>query len=50
MNILVANDDGIRARGLTELVRALSGEASVYVCARMDSEAPAGTGSLFRNI
>ena len=35
MNILVVNDDGIEARGLAELVRALSQDAGagVYVCA-----------------
>ncbi|MGI6212354.1 MAG: 5'/3'-nucleotidase SurE [Anaerovoracaceae bacterium] len=33
MNILVVNDDGIRSRGLTELVRALSMVADVFVCA-----------------
>ena len=33
MNILVANDDGIQARGIKELTGALSSEASVYVCA-----------------
>lgn len=34
MNILVANDDGIQARGIQELVKALSSAgASVYVCA-----------------
>ena len=44
MNILVANDDGIRARGLTELVRALSGEASVYVCAPDGQRSASGHG------
>lgn len=34
MNILVANDDGIEARGISELVRALSDSgAAVFVCA-----------------
>ena len=34
MNILVANDDGIQARGIKELVKALaSAGESVYVCA-----------------
>ena len=33
MNILVANDDGIDARGIKELARALSQIANVYVCA-----------------
>ena len=33
MNILVSNDDGIDARGIRELVEALSEVADVYVCA-----------------
>ena len=33
MNILVANDDGIRAKGIYRLVEALSREADIYVCA-----------------
>ena len=33
MNILVVNDDGIRSRGIIELVKALSSVADVYVCA-----------------
>ena len=33
MNILVSNDDGINARGIKELVEALSEVADVYVCA-----------------
>src|SRR5665648_822209 len=33
MNILVANDDGIRAEGIYQLVRALSSVADIYVCA-----------------
>ena len=33
MNILVSNDDGIKARGLAELTKALSKKGSVYVCA-----------------
>lgn len=33
MKILVANDDGIRAEGIFQLVRALSKEAEIYVCA-----------------
>lgn len=33
MNILVVNDDGIDARGIYELVKALSAEANVYVAA-----------------
>jgi len=33
MNILVANDDGIQAEGIHRLVKALSEEANIYVCA-----------------
>lgn len=33
MNILVVNDDGIRAEGIIALVKALSSVADVYVCA-----------------
>lgn len=44
MNILVSNDDGIRARGLMELVKALSGEASVYVCAPDGQRSASGHG------
>ena len=33
MKILVANDDGIRAEGIYQLVKALSSEADIYVCA-----------------
>lgn len=33
MNILVANDDGIDSQGIKELVKALSREACIYVCA-----------------
>ena len=33
MNILVTNDDGIRAAGIRALVQALSGAADVFVCA-----------------
>lgn len=33
MNILVANDDGIQAEGISRLVEALSEVADVYVCA-----------------
>lgn len=33
MKILVANDDGIRAEGIYQLVRALSSVADIYVCA-----------------
>ena len=33
MNILIANDDGIGAKGIKELARALSQIANIYVCA-----------------
>ena len=33
MNILVANDDGIQARGIAELAKALSKAGNVYVAA-----------------
>lgn len=33
MNILVSNDDGINADGIKNLVKALSQEATIYVCA-----------------
>lgn len=33
MNVLVVNDDGIKSPGLEALVKALSREANVYVCA-----------------
>ena len=33
MNILVTNDDGVKAEGLHRLVEALSADADVYVCA-----------------
>ena len=33
MKILVANDDGIRAEGIYQLVKALSSVGEIYVCA-----------------
>lgn len=33
MNILISNDDGIKARGLRELVNAVAGESHIYVVA-----------------
>ncbi|MBE6033547.1 5'/3'-nucleotidase SurE [Aminipila sp.] len=42
MNILVANDDGIKARGIFELVKALSRVADVYVCAPHVERSAAG--------
>jgi len=44
MNILVANDDGINARGIKELVDALSAEADVYVCAPESQRSASGHG------
>lgn len=48
MNILVANDDGIKARGLAELVRALAGAGNVYVAAP-DSQRSASSHALSVN-
>ncbi|QAT43906.1 5'/3'-nucleotidase SurE [Aminipila luticellarii] len=42
MNILVANDDGIKAKGIFELVKALSEVAQVYVCAPHVERSAAG--------
>ncbi len=44
MNILVANDDGIQARGIKELVKALSQIAKVYVCAPESQRSASGHG------
>lgn len=44
MNILVANDDGIEARGIRELVKALSTKAKVYVCAPEEQRSASGHG------
>ncbi len=44
MNILVANDDGIQARGIHELVMALSKVADVYVCAPESQRSASGHG------
>lgn len=44
MNILVANDDGIAARGIRELVKALSTKANVYVCAPDSQRSASGHG------
>lgn len=44
MNILVANDDGIQARGINELVKALSEVATVYVCAPDSQRSASGHG------
>lgn len=42
MNVLVANDDGIKAQGIFELVKALSESADVYVCAPHVERSAAG--------
>ncbi|MBQ9014970.1 MAG: 5'/3'-nucleotidase SurE [Firmicutes bacterium] len=46
MNILITNDDGIEARGLQELVRALHDEAGaeIYVCAPDGQRSATGHG------
>lgn len=44
MNILVANDDGIQARGIHELVKALSEVATIYVCAPESQRSASGHG------
>ena len=48
MNILVANDDGIHAEGLQNLVKALSSEATVYVVAP-DSQRSGASHSITMN-
>lgn len=42
MNVLVANDDGIKAEGIFHLVKALSKVAEVYVCAPNVERSAAG--------
>lgn len=44
MNILVANDDGIEARGIHELVDALKDSADIYVCAPESQRSASGHG------
>ncbi|MCL2437250.1 MAG: 5'/3'-nucleotidase SurE [Clostridiales bacterium] len=44
MNILVSNDDGIRAQGIYRLVEALSQEANIYVCAPHTQRSACGHG------
>jgi len=44
MNILIANDDGIGAKGIKELARALSQIANVYVCAPHTQRSACGHG------
>ncbi len=42
MNVLVSNDDGIYAPGIMALVKAISREANVYVCAPDDQRSASG--------
>jgi 5'-nucleotidase len=44
MNILIANDDGIGAKGIKELARALSQIANIYVCAPHTQRSACGHG------
>ncbi len=44
MNILIANDDGIDAKGIKELARALSQIANIYVCAPHTQRSACGHG------
>lgn len=44
MNILVSNDDGIKAQGIMELVKALSQIANIYVCAPHIQRSASGHG------
>ena len=44
MNILIANDDGIGAKGIKELTRALSQIANIYVCAPHTQRSACGHG------
>lgn len=44
MNILLTNDDGINARGINELGRALSEHADIYVCAPHTQKSACGHG------
>jgi 5'-nucleotidase len=44
MNILVTNDDGINARGINALVKALAEIADVYVCAPDTQKSACGHG------
>ena len=44
MNILVTNDDGIRAEGLSRLVETLSKAADIYVCAPHTQRSSCGHG------
>lgn len=44
MNILIANDDGIDARGIHELAEALSEVADIYICAPDSQRSASGHG------
>ncbi|WP_027400430.1 5'/3'-nucleotidase SurE [Anaerovorax odorimutans] len=44
MNILIANDDGIKAEGIKALVKALSSVADIYVCAPHTQRSACGHG------
>lgn len=44
LNILIANDDGIRAAGIRALADALSEKAKVYICAPDSQRSAAGHG------
>ncbi|NLD19618.1 MAG: 5'/3'-nucleotidase SurE [Clostridiales bacterium] len=44
MKVLVANDDGIKSRGIYELVKALSAKADVYVVAPESQRSASGHG------
>lgn len=44
MNILVSNDDGINAKGIKELAKALSEIANIYVCAPHTQRSACGHG------
>jgi len=44
MNILVSNDDGIRAEGIYRLVETLSQDANIYVCAPHTQRSACGHG------
>ena len=44
MNILIANDDGINARGIHELAKALSRVADIYISAPDSQRSASGHG------
>jgi 5'-nucleotidase len=44
MNLLIANDDGIDAKGIKELARALSRIANIYICAPHTQRSACGHG------